>query len=51
MELEELLADFLETRVAISAGKSRGKVLIEFADLEDLERIYRRIAAGTIDDA
>lgn len=49
LELEELLADFLETRVAISGGKGRGKVVIEFADLEDLERIYRRIAAGSVD--
>ncbi len=24
-------------------GKSKGRVVIEFADLEDLERIYRRI--------
>ena len=24
-------------------GAKRGKVTIEFADLEDLERIYRRI--------
>jgi ParB family transcriptional regulator, chromosome partitioning protein len=46
LELEELLADFLETRVAIQGGAGRGKVLIEYADVEDLERIYRRIAAG-----
>ena len=44
LELEELLADFLETRVAISSGAKRGKLVIEYADLEDLERIYRRIA-------
>ena len=46
LELEELLADFLETRVAIQGAGGRGKVVIEYADLEDLERIYRRIAAG-----
>jgi ParB family chromosome partitioning protein len=46
LELEELLADFLETRVAIQGRGGRGKVVIEYADLEDLERIYRRIAAG-----
>jgi ParB family chromosome partitioning protein len=46
LELEELLADFLDTRVTIQAGRGRGKLLVEFADLEDLERIYRLIAAG-----
>ena len=43
VELEELLATHLETRVGISMAAKRGKVTIEFADLEDLERIYRRI--------
>ena len=46
LELEELLADFLDTRVAIQAGRGRGKLVVEFADLEDLERIYRLIATG-----
>ena len=43
LELEELLADHLDTRVGVQMGAKRGKVTIEFADLEDLERIYRRI--------
>ncbi len=42
-ELEELLAELLATRVSVDMGKSKGRVVIEFADLEDLERIYRRI--------
>ena len=44
LELEELLSTHLDTRVAISMGGSKGakgKVTIEFATLEDLERIYR----------
>jgi ParB family chromosome partitioning protein len=41
LELEELLADLLDTRVKITMGSGRGRVTIEFADLEDLERIYR----------
>lgn len=41
LELEELLADRLDTRVSVSMGAKRGKVTIDFADLEDLERIYR----------
>jgi ParB family chromosome partitioning protein len=41
LELEELLADYLETRVKIVMGPRLGKVQIDFATLEDLERIYR----------
>jgi len=41
LELEEMLGDYLETRVAISMGSARGKVVVEFSTLEDLERIYR----------
>lgn len=44
LELEELLADQLDTRVKINMGPKRGRVVIEFADLEDLERIYRVMA-------
>lgn len=47
LELEELLADHLETRVSVQMGAKRGKMTVEFADLEDLERIYRRIAGDT----
>ncbi|CAB4362783.1 MAG: ParB/RepB/Spo0J family partition protein [Actinobacteria bacterium] len=43
LELEELLADYLSTRVSVSMGTSKGKVVIEFADLEDLERIYHQM--------
>ena len=43
LELEQLLADRLDTRVGVQMGSKRGKVTIEFADLEDLERIYRLI--------
>ena len=44
LELEQLLADALDTRVGVQMGAKRGKVTIDFADLEDLERIYRLIA-------
>ena len=46
LELEELLADQLDTRVKINMGPKRGRVVIEFADLEDLERIYRVMKPG-----
>ncbi|HEX6237503.1 MAG TPA: ParB/RepB/Spo0J family partition protein [Acidimicrobiales bacterium] len=44
LELEELLAEQLATRVKIDLGPKKGRVVIEFADLEDLERIYRAMA-------
>jgi ParB family chromosome partitioning protein len=40
-ELEELLSEHLQTRVKVEEGGSRGRVVIEFADLDDLERLYR----------
>jgi ParB family chromosome partitioning protein len=43
LELEELLAEHLETRVNVQMGAKRGRIAIDFADLEDLERIYRRM--------
>ncbi len=43
LELEGLLADHLSTRVSISMGAGKGKVVINFADLEDLERIYHQM--------
>ena len=41
LELEELLSNRLDTRVKVDMGAKRGKVVIEFGSLEDLERIYR----------
>jgi len=46
LELEELLSDRLDTRVKVSMGAKRGKVVIDFATLEDLERIYRAMTTG-----
>jgi ParB family transcriptional regulator, chromosome partitioning protein len=40
LELEHLLADYLATRVSVAMSAKRGKVTVEFADLEDLERLY-----------
>jgi ParB family chromosome partitioning protein len=42
LELEDLLSGHLDTKVRVQLGtRNRGKVIIEFATLEDLERIYR----------
>ena len=45
LELEGLLAEHLSTRVSITMGAGKGKVVINFADLEDLERIYHQMTA------
>ena len=49
LELEELLAARLETRVKVQLGKGPGRLVVDFADLDDLERIYRVITPpGTV---
>jgi ParB family chromosome partitioning protein len=40
LELEELLGERFDTKVAITLGAQRGRLSIEFADIDDLERIY-----------
>jgi ParB family chromosome partitioning protein len=41
LELEELLSSHLNTRVKVDMSAKRGKVVVDFATLEDLERIYK----------
>jgi ParB family chromosome partitioning protein len=43
LELEELLSGRLDTTVKVEMRSKRGRVTIDFANLEDLERIYRLI--------
>jgi ParB family chromosome partitioning protein len=43
LELESVLGDYFATSVHVVMGRGRGRVTIDFADLEDLERIYRLI--------
>lgn len=40
-ELETLLSEHLATSVVVMEKGKRGQVVIDFADLDDLERIYR----------
>jgi ParB family transcriptional regulator, chromosome partitioning protein len=48
LELEDLLSNHLNTRVKVDMGAKRGRVLVEFATLEDLERIYKlMVGAGS----
>ena len=42
-ETEKVLANKLETRVFVELGQQKGKITIEFADNQDLERISQII--------
>jgi ParB family chromosome partitioning protein len=44
-ELAERLSDALETRVKVEVGKQKGKIVVEFASLEDLQRIVTTMSA------
>jgi len=46
IELQEDLSDALETRVKITMGARKGKLVIDFASVDDLERIVAVIADG-----
>jgi ParB family chromosome partitioning protein len=42
-EIGDQLSDALDTRVSVELGKKKGKIVIEFATVEDLERITQEI--------
>jgi ParB family chromosome partitioning protein len=42
-EIGDQLSDALDTRVSVELGKKKGKIVIEFATIEDLERITKLI--------
>jgi ParB family chromosome partitioning protein len=41
LELEDLLSGYLNTTVKVEMHTKKGRLVIDFATLEDLERIYR----------
>ncbi len=43
-ELEHLLEDYLSTRVHVDLKGRNGRIIIDFADLDDLERLYIAIS-------
>jgi ParB family transcriptional regulator, chromosome partitioning protein len=54
LEVESLLGERLATRVTVSVGERKGKLVIDFADLEDLQRIFEMlnvVEEGEADDA
>ena len=54
-DLAARLSDRLETRVRVDLGKERGKIVIEFANMKDLQRIVATLMPsggdGDLDDA
>jgi len=46
-DLAGRLSDRFETRVKVELGRSKGKIVVEFASLDDLERIIDAMAPGT----
>ena len=46
--LAERLSDVLETRVSVELGRRRGKLVVQFATIDDLERILAQIAPAAL---
>jgi ParB family chromosome partitioning protein len=46
-ESQRRLADHLQTKVRVEMGKRKGKIVVEFVSLEDLERVVGVIAGDT----
>ncbi len=46
--LASRLSDVLETRVKVELGQRKGKIVVEFASLDDLERIVKAISQEAV---
>jgi ParB family transcriptional regulator, chromosome partitioning protein len=45
-DLADLLSEAFDTRVKVEVGQRKGKIVVEFATLDDLERIVRTMNPG-----
>jgi ParB family chromosome partitioning protein len=45
-DLADRLSDIFDTRVKVELGQRKGKIVVEFASLDDLERIVRSMSPG-----
>jgi ParB family transcriptional regulator, chromosome partitioning protein len=45
-DLADRLSDVLDTRVKVELGQRKGKIVVEFASLDDLDRIVKAISPG-----
>ena len=46
LELEQMLEQRFETKVVVSLGAKKGRIAIDFADIDDLERIYAKMTGA-----
>jgi ParB family chromosome partitioning protein len=46
-DIAERLSGTFDTRVSVSLGKRKGKIIVEFGSVEDLQRIVGLMGAGT----
>jgi ParB family chromosome partitioning protein len=44
--LSDRLSDLFETRVKVEMGQKKGKIVVEFATIDDLERIVKAMSPG-----
>ncbi len=44
-DIADRLSDAFETRVKVELGHRKGKIVVEFATLDDLERIVKTMTA------
>ena len=42
--LSDRLSDIFETRVKVEMGRNKGKITVEFATIDDLERIVKAMS-------
>lgn len=47
-DLADRLSDIFDTRVKVELGQRKGKIVVEFASLDDLERIVRSMSPSLI---
>jgi len=47
-DLSDRLSDLFETRVKVDLGKRKGRIVVEFASVEDLERILSSMAPDAL---
>ena len=47
-DLADRLSDAFETRVKVELGQRKGKIVVEFASLDDLERIVKTMTPGLV---
>jgi ParB family chromosome partitioning protein len=50
VDLADRLSDRFETRVKVDLGKTKGRITVEFASIDDLERIVTLMDPSKSDD-